>query len=247
MYHLHDTNASDGGLEAVLSQVQDGRERLIAYAARALSKAERNYSTTRKEVMALVWGSEHFETYLYGKRYLARTDHNALRWLQNFKSPKGQVARWLERLSDFDFEVQNRSGRLHTNADGLSRFPWDELGAELREEENEVAWIQSVNVEPLSKESIRTAQSQDPVLSQVVMWLKAGVRPPRNEAEGGGRILLSYWSQWGRLLLRDSLVYRRWEHERTGQEIYQQLCLPEILAPQVLCALHNDPSAGTLG
>ena len=55
-----------------------------------------------------------------------------------------------------------------------------------REEENEVAWIQSVNVEPLSKESIRTAQSQDPVLSQIVMWLKAGVRPPRNEAEGGG-------------------------------------------------------------
>ena len=134
-----DTDASDCGLGAVLSQVQDGQERVIAYAARALSKAERNYSTTRKERLALVWGSEHFETYLYGRRFLARTDHNALCWLRNFKSPRGQVARWLERLSDFDFDVQHRSGRLHNNADGLSHFPWDEQGAMLREVESEVA------------------------------------------------------------------------------------------------------------
>jgi len=242
-----DTDASDSGLGAVLSQVQDGQERVIAYAARALSKAERNYSTTRKELLALVWGSEHFETYLYGRRFLARTDHNALRWLRNFKSPKGQVARWLERLSDFDFEVQHRPGRLHNNADGLYRFPWDEQGTKLREVESKVAWIQSVNIETLSKESIRAAQSRDPVLTQVVMWLKASVRPPRSEAEGGVRKLLSYWSQWGRLLLRDGLVYRRWEHEQTGREIYQQLCLPESVAPQVLCALYNDSSAGHLG
>ena len=128
-----DTDASDGGLGAVLLQAQDGQERVIAYAARALSKAERNYSTTRKELLALVWGSEHFETYLYGRPFLARTDRNALCWLRNFKNPRGQVARWLERLSDFDFEVQHSSGRLHNNADGLSRFPWDEQGAELRE------------------------------------------------------------------------------------------------------------------
>ena len=164
-----DTDAIDSGLGAVLSQVQDGREHAIAYAARALSKAERNYSTTRKELLALVWGSEHFETYLYGKRFLARTDHNALRWLRNFKSPRGQVARWLERLSDFDFEVQHRSCRLHNNADGLSRSPWDEQGAKLCEMESEVAWIQSVNVEPLSKESIHVGQSRDPVLTRVVM------------------------------------------------------------------------------
>ena len=82
---------------------------LMAYAVRALFKAERNYSTTRKELLALVWGSEHFETYLYGRRFLATADHNALRWLRNFKSSRGHVASWLERLSDFDFEVQHSS------------------------------------------------------------------------------------------------------------------------------------------
>ena len=79
------------------------------------------------------------------------------------------------------------------------------------------------------------------------MWLKACVGSPRSEAEGGGRKLLSYWSQRGRLLHWDGLVFRLWEREHTGQEIYQQLCLPEIRAPQVLCALHNDPSAGHRG
>ena len=240
-----DFDASDSGLGAVLSQVQCGKERVIAYAARALSKAERNYSTTRKELLALVWGTEHFETFLYGRRFLVRTDHSALQWLRNFKNPRGQVARWLERLSDFDFEVEHRPGQLHGNADGLSRFPWDE-GA-LEKIERDTTLIQSVNMGPLSRESIRAAQNQDPVLSQVVKWLETGVRPARGDVEGGGRKLLSYWSQWGRLSLRDGLVFRRWEHEVTGQEIYHQICLPESIVSQALCALHNDPSSGHLG
>ena len=65
--------------------------------------------------------------------------------------------------------------------------------------------------------------------------------------EGGGRKLLSYWSQWGRVLLRDGLVLRRWENEKTGQEIYQQICLPGSFVPQVLHVLHNSPSAGHIG
>ena len=240
-----DTDASDKGLGAVLSQVQGGNERVIAYAARALSKAEGNYSTTRKELLALVWGAEHFETYLYGRRFLARTDHSALQWLQNFKNPRGQVARWLERLSDFDFEVEHRSGQSHGNADGLSRLTWESINS--AEQDEDAVLINSINVEPLSRESIKVALKQDPVLSQVVDWLKTGVKPARCDVEGGGRKLLSYWSQWGRLLLRDGLVLRRWENEKTGQEIYQQICLPESFVPQVLHVLHNSPSAGHIG
>ena len=102
-------------------------------------------------------------------------------------------------------------------------------------------------MEPFLRESISAAQNQDPVLSQVVRWLETGVRPARGDVEGGGRKLLSYWSQWGRLFLRDGLVFRRWEHEVTGKEIYQQICLPESVVSQVLCAFHNNPSAGHLG
>ena len=158
-------------------------ERVIAYPVRSLSRAERNYSTTRKELLALVWGTEHFETFLYGRRFLVRTDHSALQWLRNFKNPRGQVARWLERLSDFDFEVEHRPGQLHGNADRLSRLPWDE-GASVKVE-RDATLIQSVNMEPLSRESIRAAQNQDPVLSQVVRWLETGVRPAGGDVEGG--------------------------------------------------------------
>ena len=225
-----DTDASDKGLGAVFSQVQGGNERIIAYAACALSKAERNNSTTRKELLALVWGTEHFETYLYGRQFLARTDHSALQWLQTFKNPRSQVAHWLERLSDFDFEVEHRSGQLHGNADGLSRLTWESINSAGQDED--AVLINSVNVELLSRESIKAALKQDPVLSQVVDWLKTGVKPARCDVEGGGRKLLSYWSQWGRLLLRDGLVLRRWENEKTGQEIYQQICLPESFVPK---------------
>ena len=57
--------------------------------------------------------------------FLVRTDHATLQWLRNLKNPRGQVARWLERHSDFDFEVGHHPGHLHGNADGLSHLPWD--------------------------------------------------------------------------------------------------------------------------
>lgn len=61
--------------------------------------------------------------YLYGRHFKVRTDHGALRWLLNFKNPEGQIARWFELLSSYDFVVEHRAGRSHGNADALSRRP----------------------------------------------------------------------------------------------------------------------------
>ena len=128
---------------------------------------------------------------------------------------------------------------------GLSRFPWAKRA--LEKVERDTTLMQSVNMGPLSRESIRAAQNQDPVVLQVEKWLETGVTPARGDLEGRERKLLSHWSQWGRLFLRDGLVFRRWKHEVTGQEIYHQICLPKSIVSQVLCALHNDPSSGHLG
>ena len=121
--------------------------------------------------------------------------------------------------------MEHRPGQLHGNADGLSSLPRDE-GSSVKVE-RDATLIQSVNMERLSRESIRAAQNQNPAQSQVVRWLETGVRPARGDVEEGWRKLLSYWSPWGRLFLMDVLVFRRWEHEVTGQEIYHQICLPE--------------------
>ena len=121
-----DTDASNTGVGAVLSQVQAGEEKVIAYASRCLTKGERKHSVTRKELLAVVTFVRHFRHYLLGKQFILRTNHSSLKWLQSFKEPEGQVARWLECLQEFSFDVQHRKGKLHGNADSLSRYPKDD-------------------------------------------------------------------------------------------------------------------------
>ena len=119
-----DVDASGTGLGAVLSQADDnGIERPIAYASRLKSSTERRYPSTKSELLGVVWAFGHFRCYLLGKRFLVRTDHKALQHLGNFKEPSAIVARWLEFLSQFEYDVQYRAGRSHANADALSRQP----------------------------------------------------------------------------------------------------------------------------
>jgi len=118
-----DTDASDSSIGAVLSAVQNGVERPIAYAGRALNKNESNYCITRKELLAVVYFTKYFRQYLLGRRFTIRTDHAALTWLQKTPDPIGQNARWLEQLGEFTFDIKHRNGTHHSNADALSRHP----------------------------------------------------------------------------------------------------------------------------
>uniref|UniRef100_A0A3B1KKN7 Reverse transcriptase/retrotransposon-derived protein RNase H-like domain-containing protein n=1 Tax=Astyanax mexicanus TaxID=7994 RepID=A0A3B1KKN7_ASTMX len=86
-----DTDASDHGLGAVLSQVQDGSEHVIAYYSRRLDRAERNYCVTRRELIAVVESLKHFRAYMYGVPFLLRTGHALLQWLMRFREPEGQL------------------------------------------------------------------------------------------------------------------------------------------------------------
>ena len=118
-----DTDASNFAVGAVLSQVQDGEERVLAYYSQVLNQQEQNYCVTRREILAVVKAVSHFYHYLYGRPFLTRTDHAALRWLFSFRHPEGQLARWLQRLQEYDFTIQYRPGLLHANADAMSRRP----------------------------------------------------------------------------------------------------------------------------
>lgn len=85
---LVDTDASHSGTGAVLSQIVAGKEKVTAYASRTLSKAERKYCVTRKELLTMVTFIRHFRPYLLGRHFTLRTDHSALKWLQTFKTPE---------------------------------------------------------------------------------------------------------------------------------------------------------------
>ncbi|CAG2204440.1 unnamed protein product [Mytilus edulis] len=118
-----DTDASNDGMGAVLSQLQDGVEKVICYFSKTFSRSERKYCVTRRELLAVVASIKHFHHYLYGKYFKVRSDHGALSWLFNFKNPEGQLARWFEVLASYDFKIEHRAGRSHNNADALSRRP----------------------------------------------------------------------------------------------------------------------------
>ena len=119
------TDASDCGTGAVLEQEQweDGKleRRVIAYASKTLSRSQRKYCATNKELLAVVTACEQFRYYLLGRHFTLITDHASLTWLVQFKDPEGMVARWISRLDVFDFDTVHRAGKKHLNADALSR------------------------------------------------------------------------------------------------------------------------------
>ena len=164
-----DTDASKNGIGAVLSQKQREVERVIAYGSRSLTKAERNYCVTRRELLALVYFMRHFRAYLIGRPFVVCTDHAALQWIQGFKEPEGQVAQWLEQLQEFDFSLEHRPGKCHQNADALSRFPCRQCGQSHVEVKNDapakvfaVPAVVNSWVLPWTTQELREAQLADP-------------------------------------------------------------------------------------
>ena len=116
-----DTDYSHDGIGTVLSQIQDGVERPIAFNARRLKPSESQYASHKGELLALIFAIDTYKFFLTGRKFLVRTDNSALSWLKNQKDPKGILMRWLRILSTYEFDIQHRAGTKHGNADALSR------------------------------------------------------------------------------------------------------------------------------
>ena len=117
------TDASTAGLGAILAQVQDGKERIICCASRALNKAEKSYPATTLECLAIVWAVAKFRPYLMAMPFEVYTDHYALQWLNTMRTGSALLHRWSAALEEYDFTVRHRPGKVQTHVDGLSRLP----------------------------------------------------------------------------------------------------------------------------
>jgi hypothetical protein len=236
-----DVDASGEGLGAILSRNVDGHELVIAYANRTLSKPERQYCATRRELLALVWGAQHFRPYLYGQQFVARTDHNALKWLRNFKQPEGQVARWLEIPSEYNMEIEYRPGKQHANADALSRSPCRQCDLIA------LAQCSDTWLFKWSNEDIRKHQCLDEDLKLAIQWLEKDAVPLRIPRDAS-HYLKALGNQRSQLTLQEGVLYCHWK-DIPGKGVNQrlQLVLPTCLVPDVLTELHNSPTGGHLG
>ncbi|KAJ8342697.1 hypothetical protein SKAU_G00326250 [Synaphobranchus kaupii] len=117
-------DASVVAIGAVLSQVHEGVERLVAFASRALTPAEQKYSVGEREALARLWACEHWHVYLYGRAFTIRTDHQALTALlatQGSGHRPLRLLRWADRLNQYNFKLEFVPGRTNTVADLLPR------------------------------------------------------------------------------------------------------------------------------
>ena len=183
-------------------------ERGIVYGSRFLNEHEKNYCITRLEMLALVTYVDHFCYYLLSQKFLLRTDHHSLSWLMSFKEPQRQVSHWLERLQEYDYEIQHRPGKLHGNADSLS------------------AWAESPSRMPVmcafcttkvvsegevwSPEKVARTQGEDPDIGPVVKqllweWKKSTTQ----ELQLLSRATREVWAQTELLKLQQGVVYLR--------------------------------------
>ena len=130
-FTLH-TDSSTDGLGAVLYQKQDGKQRVIAYASRSVSKAESNYPAHKLEFLALKWAvCEKFHEYLYGtKPFEVFTDNNPLTYVLTSAKLDACGQRWVAKLANYNFSIKYRCGVSNTEADALSRIKWPEAISE---------------------------------------------------------------------------------------------------------------------
>jgi len=208
---------------------------------------EKNYCVTRRELLAMVKSVRHFHKYLYGQKFVLRTDHAALKWLLQFKEPEGQLARWIEQLQCYDFNIEHRKGTAHGNADALSRRPCQEDCRQCTKAEHRFnVTIQHTKVCADNDIWIKDEQAQDLVLNKIISALQQGVRPKWDEISGECPLVKAYWAQWKSLSLKDGILYRIWESVN-GNTKKELLVAARSMVPEILKEYHNNVSGGHCG
>ena len=158
-----------------------------------------------------------------------------------------QVARWLESLAEYEFTVQHRPGKKHTNADALSRVPCQDatVNANSIPLDRTDSWLSQ-----LTKREIRELQSRDEGIEQVIEWVENPKTQPQRCPQSASHVLKSLWAQKKYMYLEviDGVLYQRWEDAGGGclNKCFQ-LVIPPSLVPTVLAELHDSPTAGHLG
>jgi len=220
------TDACGYGVGAVLCQIEDSKEKVIAYASRSLTSAEQKYTTSEQECLAIVFAVGKFRPYLWGQKFTAITDHHAFRWLFSIKDANGRLARRSLLLQSYDMDVQHKPGKKHVDADAFSRRPIEvDSSAHLSD-------LMKLNVDELN---FSLFQSQDTTLGKIIESL-------RLFAEGWEPKISMKLLQDN--TVRDDVLYRA---NFCAEGKLWKLCVPKSLRLQIMESIHADETGGHLG
>ena len=129
-------DASDYAMGVVLGQITDKMFKAIYYASKTFNEAQENYSTTEKEMLAIVFACENFRPYILGSHVIIHTDHAAIKYLMAKKEAKPRLIRWVLLLQEFDLEIKDKKGCDNVITDHLSRVEKPTAQEEEEEIEN---------------------------------------------------------------------------------------------------------------
>ncbi|GFX95413.1 hypothetical protein TNCV_3684651 [Trichonephila clavipes] len=220
------TDASGVGIGAVLQQNQ----KPIAFASRTLNKAERNYTVTERECLAVIWALNKFKTYFGPLPVKVITDHAALTKLTNGENLSSRMIRWALKLSEFNIEWEHRPGVQNVVADLLSRNPVDSVeGSQIS-----CAALRALAIN--SREQFIKEQREDPELGHIYRYLE-------NPDDGSvNATICESWSQDFKLI-NGLLFYAKYFSNLGELRVY----IPGSLRKDIMKEFHDLPLAGHLG
>lgn len=220
---LH-TDASDLGVGAALMQREEDRVLPVAYGSRRLSDAEKKYTTTEKECIAVVWATQYFRQFLWGQKFTIVVDHHALCWLDRNKDMSGRVGRWALKLMEFQYKIKHKQGRLHVVPDCLSRNPCSDCGAKEEAETNDIPLLK------LELSDIRDMQREDEECNRIY----EAVQNPAKASSADRRLERSF-------IIENGVLYKK-NIAHMGHD--KLLVVPKRLRNEILFECHDSPLSG---
>ncbi|XP_036346322.1 uncharacterized protein LOC118755602 [Rhagoletis pomonella] len=218
------TDASDYALGAVLLQGENEEEHPIEYARRLLLAAERNYSTTEREALAIVWALQKFRGYVEGSEITVLTDHQPLKWLFSLKTPTGRLARWALQLQMYNLKLGYTAGKQNVVADMLSRPPC------CPENKSNVNSFE-IDFPRKGAEEFRKEQLKDEELKYIIESFEKDDENVTRHTNRG-------------YMMVNGVLHRFCSDEDSENG---QLVVPKSLRETVLIKFHVDPTAGHYG
>ena len=220
---------------ACLLQGEKGEEHPVVYASRLLTPAERNYSTTEREALAVVWAVNKFRGYIEGARTRIASDHQPLRWLMSLRTPTGRLARWALLLQPFNLDIQYVPGKSNVIADMLSRIqPEDDRSEDSGQTDQFIDVCScSIDLPHRSAAETRSEQLKDPELRSII------------EAFEGNTAEEQFMRYTRRGYIMSGGVLYRFVPELGHED--PQLLVPEHERKSILEQYHDAPTAGHYG
>ena len=216
-------DASDFSIGAVLGQKDEKVFKAIYYARKTFNEAQENYTTTEKEMLAIVFACEKFRPYILGSYVVIHTDHAAIKYLMAKKEAKPRLIKWVLLLQEFDLEIKDKKGSDNVIADHLSRVE----KTTVEEKGREIA-------ENFPDEQLFQLSLQSPWYADIVNYLACGIMPPEFSYQQKKRLRTdSRYYIWD-----DPLLFKR------GADLIMRRCVLEDEQSKILKECHSSPYGG---